>query len=397
METSRYRSENLRSAMSAEYRVYDSGGNLDGIYSTSEDVGMWRKIEDVEVPNFHEQRNLGKTYFNDCLMWKEVLSASPMTGSVLYTNGSVLTGSICGLKTSLGCPDIPDPDYTDEEAESLTNAFANVTSATVQSLVILGELKETKEMLLKAVHRLFHLDKILTRWRLRKFGLRGTHKIDPKSWADLWLEFRYGWTPFVYDCRALAKALTKMNFPFRQTFRSYPYTHLAVENFPDHIWEDTKTKYVTTRRRFVDVYISSGVLCQQRPYGIPDTFGLTLIPEAMWDLTRLSFVLDWFFNIADTIAAWTPDTLYEAMGHWTTTKLSYTDVYTTTMTRKDGSSVNMSPYVHTKINTVYKRECLAQRDLFPNMRLQMSWKRYIDGVALSHDRIMKTLRKLRRR
>ena len=48
------------------------------------------------------------------------------------------------------------------------------------------------------------------------------------------------------------------------------------------------------RTASVTVDVRAGVLSEILRNGIKEVWGLTNLPQAIWDLTTLSFVLDWF-------------------------------------------------------------------------------------------------------
>lgn len=138
-------------------------------------------------------------------------------------------------------------------------------------------------------------------------------------------------------------------------------------------------------------YASSGVLCEPYLYGKPDTFGVTQLPVVVYELTRLSWALDWFFNIGDTIAAWTPDTYWRPIGSWVTTKLSVSAKASTNLSVFGPYSGAVSPYIVSKTLEYYKRESVAPRTILPHFRFRMKWKHYIDSVALARKRVTRTI------
>jgi hypothetical protein len=47
-------------------------------------------------------------------------------------------------------------------------------------------------------------------------------------------------------------------------------------------------------------------------------WGLTQPVEAIWELVPFSFIVDWFFNVGETLAAFTPNYGIESLASWYT-------------------------------------------------------------------------------
>lgn len=385
---SRTREQDFRYVMTTSRTWYPIGGTPQTAYM-SETVGDRNVMTDVVIENFHERKSKGEVFFNPCTKEKTSLCVTPAAGSVTNSNG-YYAGEWVGFYTSGGSfIDFDTNIFTDEASIQLTSAYAKVTSNEAALLCTLGEAKETKDMLLGALSKVGHIRKLLNLYYLAK-------RAKNLSLAtDIWLQIRYGWMPLYYDIQSIRKALDKKDsFPPRQTFRA------AKRQITDD-----KTVYTTvtapdkcfhwTKRVSYTADVSAGVLAAIRFSGFPDTWGLTKIPQTIWELTTLSFVIDWVFNVGDTIAAWTPDTLWTPLGSWTTIKVLKEQSVI-------GSSYHLDPSVNWRLSD-YKRRLTTQtyirnpattRNVFPSFSFNMNWKRYIDAVALSRSSFEKALRKL---
>lgn len=72
--------------------------------------------------------------------------------------------------------------------------------------------------------------------------------------------------------------------------------------------------------------VRAGVIMRARVGGFPDTWGLTQIPQTFWELTTLSWAVDYFLNVGDLIAASTPDSYWTPHLSWTTTHRSIEEI-----------------------------------------------------------------------
>jgi hypothetical protein len=120
------------------------------------------------------------------------------------------------------------------------------------------------------------------------------------------------------------------------------------------------------------------------------------IPQTIWDLTTLSFVVDWVFNVSDTIAAWTPDAYWAPLGNWYTVVKQYCqEVYISGHTQSSSwDNVIVSGCHKTRTRIVRERVIDPARSLLPTCRLQMNWARYIDAFALARPAWGKLLKQM---
>lgn len=243
-----------------------------------------------------------------------------------------------------------------------TQALARVTSEEILLPATLGELGETLKMLRDAVYAVANIRRSLyncyqwtkrgnrlarqalaaerelkIRKRLKREGktddqistyffiqkVKEYRRLASKAYLKAegaWMSARMGWRPFLGECQNLHRALTKVREGNRrQTFRgsaakkdyNVTDTHASPMNGGTYFFRRTSSETIS---------ISAGVLCRVRIHGFPDTFGLTKLPQTIWELTTLSWAVDYFFNVGEVIAAATPDTYWEPICSWTTMK-----------------------------------------------------------------------------
>lgn len=210
-----------------------------------------------------------------------------------------------------------------------TKSVANVSSDEVNLPAIIGELTETKEMLAKALRSVWRLGDTLEHFgRLIRYGSsknlkkpltrRERYRNYYLALENFWMELRMGWRPFIYQCVELHNMVQKQKiYPPRQTFRGKTTRVFSRSDYK--VYSGART-YVFKRTYSNTVTVRAGTMAQKRAFGFPDTYGLTKLPQAIWELTTLSWAVDYFFNVGDAIAAYVPDTLWEPLCSWYTIK-----------------------------------------------------------------------------
>lgn len=281
-------------------------------------------MNDVVIDNFHSRKKAGDIFFNPMTRTKTVKTIIPtyVQGYSTVSQGSTTDTGTYELIGDLGIPFKGAPasradDLIAKRNLASTAALSKASSEEVMILATIGEAKETKEMLIGAVKHLMRLRPLLRSYgELLRLGNKSKRRYAFKLYKEaesVWMQIRMGWRPFYYECQSLYEAIaSKKVYPQRQTFRGgvADLTYNASDTYGSgHVFKRTYTEQTRIR---------AGSLHQQRKYGFPDTFGLTKIPGAIWELTKLSWAVDYFFNVGKAIAAYTPDTLWECLGGWVT-------------------------------------------------------------------------------
>lgn len=217
-------------------------------------------------------------------------------------------------------PELPAYDDTAICDLALTNAWSSVDLSEVQGLVTVAESGKTVASLISMAGRFIKIIKMIK--RLDSKGL--LYEFTPSQLSDRYMELRYAIRPLMYDCVNLSNALQTeaVEKPTRRTFRGW-------EMYSDEDYEESftwahfthelgdiyyKEKLAKTWNRQVDV--RAGVLCQVEALNALSIYGLTQPVEAIWELIPFSFVVDWFFNVGKTIAAWSPEYGTKALASW---------------------------------------------------------------------------------
>lgn len=158
-----------------------------------------------------------------------------------------------------------------------------------------------------------------------------------------------------------------------------------------HVWTSSRSSSLI-------LTVRAGVLATPRTMGFKDDFGLTKIPSTIWDLTRLSFVADWFFNTSSWLAAWTPDTYWSVLGSWATHRVELVQIIQGLSW--ESSLTNFSHagtfWTGQKKTVLLERHPGDFRGFTPKLNVQLNVARYVDAVALFRGTFFKTMGRLYR-
>lgn len=122
----------------------------------------------------------------------------------------------------------------------------------------------------------------------------------------------------------------------------------------------------------------------QERYGLDGMY----LPSVLWELTRMSFVVDWWLNVGDWLMSMTVDTSREVLG-------SMTSVKTTSETINSFRGGHLAPGICKFTKTRLERIITADRPpAFPVVNMSVdSIKHSIDGLSLLWQHMPKQLRR----
>lgn len=132
--------------------------------------------------------------------------------------------------------------------------------------------------------------------------------------SKLWLEFRYGWTPLVYDIVDSLKAINAQVFRSDSTPKVFYKVYGLKEaqgqtvsvprpNYGGGTWTGTITY---THKVLIKAFAKYRVVNESGVVNRLNDFGAFDIPKALWEVVPFSFVVDWFVPIGDWLGAVTP-------------------------------------------------------------------------------------------
>lgn len=165
------------------------------------------------------------------------------------------------------------------------------------------------------------------------------HTLRDVAWdasADLsqvWLSFRFGLMPLWYDLQDFMKAKLDFTQKVRQTYRrseASVSTESGGGSTSFMTWNRTKTINVSAHAGLTVDYFFENQMAFLR-----HVLGLNNPMELIWELTRLSFVVDYFVNIGEVLRSHTASASVAQEAGWLSFK---TDIRTSQTTVANFSS-----------------------------------------------------------
>lgn len=274
---------------------------------------------------------------------------------------------------------IPD-DCNIEQMEQLavTRAHARIDTSDAAAIVTAGELKESIDFLVDSGLRLIKIYKAV-----RTFNLKALAKqLSPTELTSRYLEFRYAIRPLISEIDTYAQA-------FINTSKSKRYTYRAKEEYssikigPEYLTYQDGYGYVYAREELIrTVTVLAGVLCSLDVSKL-DKWGFTKPIDAAYDLLPLSFIADWFFNIGQTIASFTPEAGIKQLTSWrsTTDKIRRVKRVTRVSMKPDTYASKPGRIWNFNISNaeIYKETENYERVIDPQLSILPTFKLRLDG------------------
>lgn len=227
---------------------------------------------------------------------------------------------------------LPYQDYLDYPSEmafveqrALRSFFENIKSSDLQSLVALGEMPKTMNLIANSARRMAGFLRGIKRLdpseAFKSLGLetgrharnvsrrantlkkRGASSRDIGDFAaDTWLEVKYGWKPLLYDIESAAEALAHDWANEPRDVRVFGSGNVAI----DH------RHALHLPLRGVASGSGSAKVRYQADFQVLDptlrnanSLGLTNLATVAWELIPYSFVFDWFVPVGAFLDAQT--------------------------------------------------------------------------------------------
>lgn len=225
---------------------------------------------------------------------KPAMKVSLVGGTIVYNTST----DSCGAQPVY--PDIPMPD----NSKAIAKLLQKWRDSDINVGVTIGEGREAVSMM---VDRMTSIAKSANALRKGNLGgalaalakvsksdkRRAWKQITTRNFASAWLELRYGWIPLLNDIYGAADFVKPK--PLRIVIRSSEKvkgTITGTQNFPPGDVISVKCE----RSLHLMVKVTNSADNFER-MGLRDPYTLA------WELTRFSFVADWFLPIGDTLAA----------------------------------------------------------------------------------------------
>lgn len=371
-----------------------AGGEPTTWYSTP-DTYTWT-MSDVVTPGYSKRIQQGEI-INNPMSLIETTLRYPRPGSYGYTNydtdedgimtGSEAQGTLAFNPAKMGTF-LPNPNsdwgttITDLTSQAVTDAHANASSAEISLLMVGAEAEKSVASVASILRRVYKIMRAA-----RKLDLKYLRKqISRKELADRYMELRYALRPLVYDAQGTIAALDQSRHfgSTRATARGFR-TVSASNN--DTIPGELTYSAFTIERKFQSVVnIRAGVLTDVQTSGI-SVWGMDQFLETVWEVIPFSFIVDWFVNVGQTIAAWTPSAGVRELASWVTVEEIITQSNRITeIHHKDESRDAHAFWWHdqemSQVTRIKTRTVNPNLSLYPSVNVRLDPLKLLDLVII---------------
>lgn len=358
---------------------------------------------DEVIPNFKRLSAEGQVFSN--FMFKQSLTASkvPCNVDYEYIKDSELDPYTYRASSTYD-PELPVvfvkeyawdyeakieeffESFNAERSVAEAQAWANVDVSEALILATLGEMPETIKWFVSLYQRAIELFK---KFGAKKKLLKKSNSDYIDARLDFWMEFRYAFRPLMYELQQYAE-IDFGEKPPRETARGYHEVEIKVDLTNDL---DLGSRYFVSQE---------GVSMRQSTYRAGVLYCVSAFKndwitilgfdkplESLWELTTLSFAIDWFLNVGDVLATHTTSASLTPLCSWCSEKHVYTtDIRFVNMRRTEYpgwennllSSQDGSLVVH---NTLERRVPLASKPILPSPTINLDWAKVVDLSAIA--------------
>nr|QIS88030.1 MAG: maturation protein [Christensen virus] len=279
-----------------------------------------------------------------------------------------------------GLPELPFPfpwkNWDEDQAQALvTSAFAKINSGEWDMLTSLAEAKETVKFI---ADKLIAAAKLLLKLRHPSAFLGKPKDIVEKASSN-WLEYRYAIMPLVYEVEDIASALENLGRLYNKVSSKSTSEHEeSIDDGWQKDFDEVLVSYsVTIKRRYDPSTILSAT---------DQMVGFNPLVTA-WELVPFSFVVDWFINVGDLLAATTSIPDYCDQGATLGINVRRSASY-----RMENETSCGPVESHAKLlERSYYRRVIDEGEAGFQFQPDLHWRRYLDAFALSWGPLRKAL------
>lgn len=210
------------------------------------------------------------------------------------------------------------------------------------------------------------------------------------SLASQWLEYRYGFMQLYYDFKSYQKAYGSDGTSRRWRFVSSETIDSTIPN----VSLPTQYQYfdqLVTKYRKRKTVVSSGCLIQLIDGTLRQRgdVGLDRLLTTAWELVPFSFIIDWFVDTADRIAAHEGRFDQLVVAKWTTVRSTCAGQYYMSRTGRSYTAGNTT-YVGSVRSSFGAFEVLRHvsrtpdptLSVLPQLKVKLNWQKMTDLVSL---------------
>lgn len=213
----------------------------------------------------------------------------------------------------------------------------------------------------------------------------------PLHASSCWLELRYSWRTLLADVRELSKAIAGLSTPKFPRQRNRSGSSRSTTSLKTYKNQNDFGVHTLTVSDRCEINLRGNALYECENSG----FFINPVMTA-WQLTRLSFVVDWFANITRWLQAWSTELMFKGQT-WASIKVEVVrdwSFFTTTPAPRYGY-VNFSER-YTSRSTLLLRQPTGL-SIFPSgLKCNLSSFQIIDLIALFLQSVYKRVARLGR-
>jgi len=382
--------------------------------------GVKKVMQDMNHPDFLRRLRRGEVIMGDMIFVRSERSISLgafSTGPVPDSGGYSMECSgdfASSMEENVVVPNITNSSDLQRMGDiALASAYAKVNQAAMLSGETLRDLNSTISMF----RRPFSNAQKLAGRMLRTVNKhsRKTLQSVAQAKAGAWLEYRYGWVPIIIDTENVVDACHR----FREQGDRQRFVARASEGSTQSLSKDFADQHIPGIAS--EWYVSGTVTVEQTVkasagvmYDLVNRTTLERLNQILgvrpkdlvatvWETIPYSFVLDWFVNVGDWLAAVTPDPTINIVGSWITRKTNRQSFYS-------GSQLKVviprMPFFADHvcygsmggsrlINHTVSRDCSPELTSIPVMTMKpLSLLHAIDSVSLLLTPLIRNMRKI---
>lgn len=291
------------------------------------------------------------------------------------------------LDHDVGSYIVPDPGFDNARSKSITAALNDLTQHYAGIGADIAQYRQTCDDFAGTALKAANFLKAIRDKRFTDAWKQLTGKRRGQSWnktfADIWLEFSYGWKPLasdLYELQALAHDALKKPVTIK-AHGSGQSSNSVLFNWENRYWHSGTNSSTFRTKLFAKV---------TNPYlaGLSSA-GLINPLSIAWEVVPFSFVLDWFIPVGNTLQAITAGVGLEFIGGFTTNHTNNS----LHMWRSDVRSSTMSNDYwwekagnYQEVGFSFHRQChasLPMPELYANVT-PYSTPRALNAIALLH-------------
>jgi hypothetical protein len=333
---------------------------------------------------------------NEAYNWKTTLSGP-------------IAAAFCGnsVPSLLASPIYSADRYNSVVGPSIRQATERFNSPNLMGGVAAFEGLQTLRMLASPMKG---LQKLASHWvsvaKARAKGVKGRNTSNKKlldALSETWLEYRYGIMPLIYDLSALIEGYRSRRIEYNTLNgkSSLTVTDFPVRNqYTDWI---LNVRFLFEERRKIVAKAKTVLAYRDNLQASPwewalwqNGFSPSQLPQAVWELVTLSFVVDWFIDVGGFITSLQHNPVRDFLAQCTSykevteRKRYFTGVqcYYSAYPQRVIPKCSWTQTYQTLIRRVDEDVSLGAGLINPSM----SWKRQVDALTLLWGRQPNVLR-----